>query len=90
MWDDKHGKTGLSLECANLEMQRELDNWLDLQFQPDLKQSSVIPQSQKTKFFDLRLQYCRNARFQFCASIYTRNGDVKSARGREQLEHTHS
>jgi hypothetical protein len=40
MWDDKHGKTGLSLECANSEMQRELDNWLDSQFQPELKQSS--------------------------------------------------
>lgn len=38
VWDDKHGKTGLSMECANLQMQRELDAWLDAQFQPGLKQ----------------------------------------------------
>jgi len=38
MWDDKHGKTGLSAECANSQMQRELDTWLDTQFQPTLKQ----------------------------------------------------
>jgi hypothetical protein len=38
MWDDKHGKTGLSVECANSQMQRELDTWLDTQFQPTLKQ----------------------------------------------------
>lgn len=38
VWDDKHGKTGLSVECANSQMQRELDSWLDTQFQPSLKQ----------------------------------------------------
>jgi hypothetical protein len=38
VWDDKHGKTGLSMECANSQMQRELDTWLDAQFQPGLKQ----------------------------------------------------
>jgi PilZ domain-containing protein len=38
MWDDKHGKTGLSIECANSQMQRELDTWLDAQFQPGRKQ----------------------------------------------------
>lgn len=32
VWDDKHGKTGLSLECANSQMQRELDSWLDSHF----------------------------------------------------------
>jgi len=37
VWDDKHGKTGLSMECANSQMQRELDTWLDAQFQPDVK-----------------------------------------------------
>ena len=38
VWDDKHGKTGLSVECANPQMQLELDSWLDAQFQPNLKQ----------------------------------------------------
>lgn len=38
VWDDKHGKTGLSMECANSQMQRDLDTWLDGQFQPVLKQ----------------------------------------------------
>jgi hypothetical protein len=38
MWDDKHGKTGLSVECSNSQMQRQLDAWLDGQFQPVLKQ----------------------------------------------------
>jgi PilZ domain len=38
VWDDKHGKTGLSVECANSQMQRELDTWLDAQFQPSLRQ----------------------------------------------------
>lgn len=32
VWDDKHGKTGLSMECANSQMQRELDSWLDSHF----------------------------------------------------------
>lgn len=32
VWDDKHGKTGLSMECSNSQMQRELDSWLDSQF----------------------------------------------------------
>jgi len=34
VWDDKHGKTGLSIECANALLQRKLDSWLDSQFQP--------------------------------------------------------
>jgi hypothetical protein len=38
VWDDKHGKTGLSIECVNAPMQRRLDSWLDEQFQPGLKQ----------------------------------------------------
>lgn len=37
MWDDKHGKTGLSVEFANSQMQIELNSWLDAQFQPGLK-----------------------------------------------------
>ena len=32
VWDDKHGKTGLGLQCANSQMQRELDAWLDSHF----------------------------------------------------------
>jgi len=32
VWDDKHGKTGLSMECANALLQRKLDSWLDDQF----------------------------------------------------------
>ena len=38
VWDDKHGKSGLSIECANQLMQRKLDSWLDEQFRPGLKQ----------------------------------------------------
>jgi PilZ domain len=38
VWDDKHGKTGFSIECVNAPMQRRLDSWLDTQFQPGLKQ----------------------------------------------------
>jgi len=33
VWDDKHGKSGLSMECANALLQRKLDSWLDDQFQ---------------------------------------------------------
>lgn len=32
VWDDKHGKTGISFDCANPEIQCELDKWLDSQF----------------------------------------------------------
>jgi PilZ domain len=32
MWDDKHGKAGLSLECVSPQMQLELDSWLDTSF----------------------------------------------------------
>jgi PilZ domain len=38
VWDDKHGKTGFSIECVNAVMQRKLDSWLDTQFQPGLRQ----------------------------------------------------
>ena len=38
VWDDRHGKSGLSIECANALMQRKLDSWLDAQFQPGLRQ----------------------------------------------------
>jgi PilZ domain len=32
VWDDKHGKTGLSMACVNSQMQLELDAWLDANF----------------------------------------------------------
>ena len=32
IWDDKHGKSGISFQCSGHEMQRRLDSWLDSQF----------------------------------------------------------
>jgi DNA-binding response OmpR family regulator len=32
VWDDKHGKAGLSFQCASLEHQNHLVGWLDAQF----------------------------------------------------------
>lgn len=32
IWDDKHGKSGLSLQCGTPEMQAQLDSWLDARF----------------------------------------------------------
>lgn len=32
IWDDKHGKTGISLKCASQRHQIELDSWLDAHF----------------------------------------------------------
>jgi hypothetical protein len=32
VWDDKHGKTGISFKCASPQHQAELDSWLDVQF----------------------------------------------------------
>lgn len=32
VWDDKHGKSGLSIACVNAQMQLELDSWLDANF----------------------------------------------------------
>jgi len=32
VWDDKHGKTGISFTCASPQHQTELDSWLDGQF----------------------------------------------------------
>jgi hypothetical protein len=34
VWDDKHGKSGLSMESTSELMQRKLDSWLDDQFKP--------------------------------------------------------
>ena len=31
VWDDKHGKTGLSFRCSNAQHQSDLDGWLDSQ-----------------------------------------------------------
>jgi DNA-binding response OmpR family regulator len=32
IWDDKHGKCGLKVQCSGPEMRRKLDSWLDSQF----------------------------------------------------------
>jgi Tfp pilus assembly protein PilZ len=32
VWDDKHGKSGLSVRYSTPEMQRQVDNWLDSRF----------------------------------------------------------
>ena len=31
IWDDKHGKCGLTVECSGAEMRTKLDSWLDSQ-----------------------------------------------------------
>src|SRR6266404_2751882 len=32
IWDDKHGKCGLKVQCSGPEMRKKLDLWLDSQF----------------------------------------------------------
>ena len=32
IWDDKHGKTGISFSCTTPQHQTELDSWLDVRF----------------------------------------------------------
>jgi Tfp pilus assembly protein PilZ len=32
VWDDKHGKSGVSVRYSNADMQRQVDNWLDCKF----------------------------------------------------------
>src|SRR5579864_4439158 len=32
VWDDKHGKSGISFRCLTPKMQSDLDSWLDAQF----------------------------------------------------------
>ncbi|HKW16758.1 MAG TPA: PilZ domain-containing protein [Terriglobales bacterium] len=32
IWDDRHGKTGIGIECATAQMQLELDSFLDANF----------------------------------------------------------
>ena len=39
VWDDKHGKAGLSFECASLDSGKRLAAWLDAQFYRRLKLS---------------------------------------------------
>ena len=41
VWDDKHGKAGLSFQCATLEDQNRLVKWLDAQFNEQLNSSRV-------------------------------------------------
>lgn len=33
IWDDQHGKSGLSYQCKGAEMREKLDSWLDSQFE---------------------------------------------------------
>jgi DNA-binding response OmpR family regulator len=32
IWDDKHGKCGLKVQCSGPEMRKKVDSWLDSQF----------------------------------------------------------
>ena len=32
VWDDKHGKSGISFRCATPKMEADLNSWLDAQF----------------------------------------------------------
>ena len=32
IWDDRHGKSGLSFQCGHVAMREKLDSWLDSQF----------------------------------------------------------
>lgn len=36
IWDDKHGKTGLSFKCTRSEYQSDLESWLDKQLHDSL------------------------------------------------------
>jgi DNA-binding response OmpR family regulator len=40
VWDDKHGKTGITAQCASPDMQRQLDAWLDARFR---QPNTVVP-----------------------------------------------
>ena len=42
VWDDKHGKAGLSFECTTLEVQNRLVTWLDAQFYAQLNSSKSV------------------------------------------------
>jgi hypothetical protein len=41
VWDDKHGKTGVSFQCADSRDQRELNLWLDAQFRGSAPHASL-------------------------------------------------
>jgi CheY-like chemotaxis protein len=41
VWDDKHGKTGISFECTSAELGKRLAAWLDAQFYRRLKLSEM-------------------------------------------------
>lgn len=41
VWDDKHGKTGISFECSSTEVGRRLAAWLDAQFYRRLKLAEI-------------------------------------------------
>jgi PilZ domain-containing protein len=33
VWDDKHGKSGINFQCVRPELQKNLNAWLDHEFQ---------------------------------------------------------
>jgi CheY-like chemotaxis protein len=41
VWDDKHGKTDVSFQCADSRDQRELNLWLDAQFRGSAPHASL-------------------------------------------------
>jgi CheY-like chemotaxis protein len=41
VWDDKHGKSGISFECSSIEVGKRLGAWLDAQFYRRLKMSNA-------------------------------------------------
>jgi CheY-like chemotaxis protein len=47
VWDDRHGKTGISFHCVRPELQKVLDSWLDAQFKK-MREDSVC-ELQKTR-----------------------------------------
>jgi len=42
IWDDQHGKTGVSFQCSDPEMRHRLDSWLDSRFPGKWVAASLI------------------------------------------------
>jgi hypothetical protein len=42
IWDDQHGKTGVSFQCSDPEMRHRLDSWLDSRFPSKWVAASLI------------------------------------------------
>ena len=43
VWDDRHGKAGLTFQCANLDQQNRLVGWLDAEFLRHLNSEHGTP-----------------------------------------------